>query len=196
MAVREAVINAVLHTDYAQKGAPIRIAIFDDRLEIENPGILLSGLTVDDLRRGVSKLRNRVLGRVFHELRLAEQWGSGILRMTAACREAGIAPPLLEEIGMRFRVTLFTARSPRPRGTARDPVDRAILNALESGGKSTAAIASAISLTTRATRTRLIRLVAYGLVVELGSSPQDPKRLYYLPGASDPGLGEGGRSGS
>lgn len=97
---------------------------------------------------------------------------------------------------MRFRVTLFTARSSRQAGTARDPVDQAILNALESGGKSTAAIASAISLTTRATRTRLIRLVAYGLVVELGSSPQDPKRLYHLPGSTDPGLGEGGRSGT
>ena len=87
VAVREAVINAVVHTDYAQRGAPLRIAIFDDRLEVENPGLLPFGLTVEDLPHGVSKLRNRVIGRVFHTLGLIEQWGSGIQRMSAACRD-------------------------------------------------------------------------------------------------------------
>ena len=74
-AVREAIINALAHADYAQRGAPIRISIFDDRLEVENPGLLPFGLTVDDLRRGVSKLRNRVIGRVFHELGLVRAVG-------------------------------------------------------------------------------------------------------------------------
>jgi predicted HTH transcriptional regulator len=93
VALREAVINAVVHTDYAQRGAPLRISIFDDRLEVENPGLLPFGLTVEDLPHGVSKLRNRVIGRVFHALGLVEQWGSGIQRMTTACRDAGLAAP-------------------------------------------------------------------------------------------------------
>lgn len=63
-AVREAVINAVAHAAYAQRGAPIRVSIFDDRLEVENPGLLSFGLTIENLPRGVSKLRNRVIGRV------------------------------------------------------------------------------------------------------------------------------------
>jgi predicted HTH transcriptional regulator len=96
------VINAVAHADYAQRGAPIRIAIFDDRLEIENPGLHPFGLTVPDLEHDISKLRNRVIGRVFHALGLIEQWGSGIQRMTAACREAGLPDPRLEEIATRF----------------------------------------------------------------------------------------------
>jgi predicted HTH transcriptional regulator len=190
IAVREALVNAVVHADYSQKGAPIRVAIFDDRLEVENPGILLSGLTIEDLRRGVSRLRNRVLGRVFHELSLIEQWGSGVLRMTEACREAGLPPPLLEEIGTRFRVTLFTAPSTHAGGTARDVVDQSNLGALASEGRSTRAIAAAISLTPRATRTRLIRLVEQGLVREIGSSPQDPKRLYHLSESFPPSAGE------
>ncbi|MHB2024524.1 MAG: ATP-binding protein [Mycobacteriales bacterium] len=45
---------------------------------MESPGLLPFGLTVEDLQRGVSKLRNRVIGRVFHELGLIEQWGSGV----------------------------------------------------------------------------------------------------------------------
>ncbi len=94
LTVREAVINAVAHTDYAQRGAPICVSIFDDRLEVENPGLLPFGLTVEDLHRGISKLRNRVIGRVFHTLGLIEQWGSGVQRMSAACRDAGLAAPV------------------------------------------------------------------------------------------------------
>jgi predicted HTH transcriptional regulator len=62
VAVREAIVNAVAHTDYAQRGAPIRLSIFDDRLEVENPGLLPFGLTVEDLPRGVSKLRKEASG--------------------------------------------------------------------------------------------------------------------------------------
>lgn len=91
-AVREALINAVVHTDYSQRGAPIPLLFFDDRLEIENPGLLPFGLTLEDLPHGVSKLRNRVIGRVFQALGLIELWGSGIQRMTAVCRDAGLPP--------------------------------------------------------------------------------------------------------
>lgn len=176
-AVREAVINAVAHADYAQRGAPIRVSIFDDRLEVENPGLLPFGLTVEDLRRGISKLRNRIIGRVFHELGLMEHWGSGIQRMTAACRSAGLAPPDLEEIATRFRVTLRTARTAP---LAVDPIDEAILRALDLGkGLSTQTIAAAINRTPRATRTRLASLVERGLVREIGTSPQDPRRRYF-----------------
>ena len=67
-AAREAVINAVVHSKYAQRGAPIRISVFDDRVEVENPGLLPFGLTIEGLPQGVSKLQNRVIGRVFHAL--------------------------------------------------------------------------------------------------------------------------------
>ncbi len=177
VAVREAIVNAVVHADYSQRGAPIRVSVFADRLEIENPGLLPFGLTVDDLRRGVSRLRNRVIGRVFHELRMIEHWGSGIQRMTEACTEAGLAAPFLEEIGSRFRVTLYTARV----GPVElDAVDRSILEHLDSDvGRSTREISLAISLTPRATRNRLRKLVERGTVIEIGSSPQDPRKRYF-----------------
>jgi predicted HTH transcriptional regulator len=176
--VREAVINAVVHADYAQRGAPIRISMFDDRLEVEYPGLLPFGLTVEDLQHGISKLRNRVLGRVFHALGLIEHWGSGIQRMTTACREAGLDAPLLEEIGTHFRVSLYTARKHPPRV---DQVEQAILDALSAGkGLSTQQVAAKIKLSPRATRTRLLSLVTRGLVAEVGTSPQDPRRQYFL----------------
>lgn len=177
VAVREAVINAVAHTDYSQGGAPIRVALFDDRLEVENPGVLPFGLTVADLPLGVSKLRNRVFGRVFHELGLVEQWGSGIQRMIAACRDAGLAAPVFEEIGIRFRLTLCTGQV---EPVTLDATDRAIVTLVRvPDGLPTREIAIKIRLTSRATRTRLAGLVVRGLVREIGTGPQDPKRRYF-----------------
>ena len=118
-----------------------------------------------------------MIGRVFHALGLVEQWGSGIQRMTAACREAGLTPPVFEELATRFRVTIATARVGRP---VLDDTDQAILESLAGGkGHSTSEIAAAIGLTPRATRTRLARMVGRGLVHEIGTGPQDPKRRYY-----------------
>ena len=181
VAIREAIMNAIVHADYAQQGAPIRVALFDDRLEIENPGLLPFGLTIEEIQKGVSKLRNRVIGRVFQELKLIEHWGSGIQRMTAACSDRGLGAPHFEEIGTHFRVTLSALR--RRRVTAKDKRDEIILNLLEASagsGLSTAQIAKHISLSPRAARTRLLSLIERGLVTEIGSGPQDPYRRYHL----------------
>lgn len=177
-AVREALTNAVVHADYAQRGAPIRLSIFDDRIEVENPGLLPFGLTIEDLSHGVSKLRNRVIGRVFHALGLIEQWGSGVQRMTAACLAAGLPAPVFEEMATRFRLTIRTTRV----GPAViEERDRAILDALGGAkGLATSEIAAAIGLSPRATRTRLARLVDRGVVREIGTGPQDPRRRYFL----------------
>ena len=193
VAIREAIINAVAHADYSQRGAPIRLAIFDDRIEVENPGLLPFGLTLDDLPQGISRLRNRTIGRVFHELGLVEQWGSGVQRMIATCREAGLAPPAWEEVGLRLRVTIYTGESalpPTSTGAAQraagtvtayviDTADQSILALLEGGEEyGTGDIAKAIGLTPRATRTRLVKLVSRGLVHEVGTGPHDPRRRY------------------
>jgi len=107
--LREAVINALVHTDYSQRGAPIRVAFFDDRIEIENPGILLPGMTVEDMRQGVSKIRNHVIARVFKELNLIEQWGSGVRRIFREAQELGLPEPQIVELGMRVRLVVKLA---------------------------------------------------------------------------------------
>ena len=56
--LREVIINALVHADYSQIGAPIRVSFFDDRIEVENPGILLPGMTIEDVKAGVSKIRD------------------------------------------------------------------------------------------------------------------------------------------
>jgi len=101
--LREVVINALVHADYSQRGGPIRVAFFDDRIEVENPGILLPGLTIEDMKQGVSKIRNPVIARVFRELSLMEQWGGGVRRIFTQAEEQKLPPPQIVELGMRVR---------------------------------------------------------------------------------------------
>ena len=107
--LREVVINALVHADYSQRGAPIRVAFFDDRIEVENPGMLLPGMTVEDMKQGISKIRNHVIARVFRELNLIEQWGSGMPRIFREARELGLPELEIVEIGTRVRVVVHLA---------------------------------------------------------------------------------------
>ena len=109
--LREAVTNALVHADYSHPGAPIRVAFFDDRIEVESPGILVPGMTIEEMRQGVSNLRNRVIARVFRELGLIEQWGSGVRRMFREASELGLPEPVIEEIGMHLRITVFIGQN-------------------------------------------------------------------------------------
>lgn len=177
-AIREAVCNAVVHADYSQSGSPLRVAIYDDRIEIENPGLLVPGVTVESMLEGRSRLRNRVVARVFRELGLIEDWGNGVRRMLEGCRGAGLPDPVFEEVGLAFRVTIFNSREHEPQ---LDPVDSAITKLLrEGGGLSTGELAEMVGRTPRAMRTRIKRLLDSGLLTQLGTGPNDPNKKYFL----------------
>lgn len=81
-----------------------RIAIFSDRLEIENPGILPFGYTLEEFVAGLSHVRNKVIARVFRELNLIEEWGTGYRRIIEACQTGGYQTPTWEELGTAMRV--------------------------------------------------------------------------------------------
>lgn len=107
VAIREVLINAIAHTDYSLTGMHILIAIYSDRMEIQNPGMLPFGMTMEDFKAGVSKVRNRVIARIFRELGLMEEWGSGYRRVMAACQNGGYPTPNWQELGAAFRVTFY-----------------------------------------------------------------------------------------
>jgi len=179
-AVREALTNAVVHADYSLTGAPIRVAIFDDRIEIESPGMLVAGMTIGDIRAGVSKLRNRVIGRVFKELDLIEQWGSGFQRMAAACREMGLPEPVIEEQAFHFRVTFRLKRAAEYSQV--DATEQKIMELLRAreadGGASTQDLSRVLGMTSRSIRARIARLLSAGKIVAVGKSAFDPRKRY------------------
>ena len=98
-ALREALINAVIHRDYTNQGRDIKVGIYDDIVNIVSPGGLPNTLTMETLLDGRSEIRNRVIARVFKELGYIEQWGSGIQRIKSACLTQGLAEPRIREKG-------------------------------------------------------------------------------------------------
>src|SRR5665647_3603931 len=92
-ALREAVINAVCHRDYFEKGARVMIEIFDDRVEITNPGGLPKGITSENFGT-LSVTRNPVIASLLHRIHYIERMGTGISRIRNAMTVAGLEEPV------------------------------------------------------------------------------------------------------
>lgn len=85
----------------------IRITFFDNRIDIESPGFLLPGMTVQDIRSGVSRIRNPVIAQIFRELHLTEQWGSGVKRIFAEATAQRLPEPRVVETVTGVRLSVF-----------------------------------------------------------------------------------------
>jgi ATP-dependent DNA helicase RecG len=97
VALREALINALIHRDYTNEGRDIKVGIYDDVVNIVSPGSFPNTITADDINEGRSEARNKAVARVFKELNLIEQWGSGIRRIKRSCFDLGLREPLIQE---------------------------------------------------------------------------------------------------
>lgn len=109
-AVREAIVNAVMHRSYLDESC-IQISIFDDRVEILSPGMLYDGLDWEAAKSGRSKCRNAAIAEAFRYMRIVERWGTGIPRIIRQCREYGLPGPLFEESGDSVRIILYRRKS-------------------------------------------------------------------------------------
>lgn len=91
-ALREAVVNAVCHRNYFEKGANIMIEVYDDRVDIISPGGLCKGITPETFGT-VSVTRNSVIAAMLHRIDYIEKMGTGILRMKNATAAANVPDP-------------------------------------------------------------------------------------------------------
>ena len=179
VAIREAVINAIVHADYSVIGSSIQVAIFSDRLEITNPGTLPFGLSLAKALSGISQLRNRVIGRVFRELGLIERWGSGFSRIIDVCRESGVVTPKFEEFDHHFRVTFYyeiTESIVKKELWKQGLIE--YLHLVEHITTKDAAIFWNVSDKTASTR--LKKMYGNGLIIEISTGTYDPKKKFAL----------------
>jgi len=102
--LREAIVNAVAHRDYFEKGANVQVDIFDNRIEISNPGGLPKGLKPENFGKH-SVARNSLIAALLHRCNYIEKAGTGIQRMREGMKEAGLLEPAFEFSGF-FTVTL------------------------------------------------------------------------------------------
>src|SRR3990172_849586 len=104
-ALREAVINAIVHRDYTVP-SNVQVEIYDDRIEIWNPGRLLPGITIDDLYKKEHKsvIRNRLIAQVFYDIGYIEKYGSGTIKIIYLCKQHGLPAPEFKEVFGGFSV--------------------------------------------------------------------------------------------
>lgn len=121
--LREAIINAVAHRDYFERGANVQIDIFDNRVEISNPGGLPKGLKPENFGKH-SVTRNSLIVSLLHRCNYVERAGTGIQRMREGMREASLLEPTFEFSGF------FTIILPRNKIVDKKPKDE-----LEVGAK-------------------------------------------------------------
>lgn len=112
-ALREALLNSVVHRDYSYSGSII-ININDKQMEFVSIGGLLPGLTADDIRSGISQPRNKNLAEVFHRLKLIEAYGTGIRRIYKLYENCSVQP--------RIEVTHNTFKMILPNMSVAEPL--------------------------------------------------------------------------
>lgn len=108
-ALKEAIINAIGHRDYYDKGARIHIELFNDRLEISNPGGLTSAISPNEFG-SKSHSRNPLIFGLLVRIRLVEQLGSGISRIKLALKDAKLPEPQFKTEGL-FTVVFQRVKS-------------------------------------------------------------------------------------
>lgn len=165
-AVREAIINAVMHRDYFYDGSHVYVHIFSDRFEIENPGGLASGLTIEDLGKRTVR-RNRMIADLLYRAKFVERIGSGIRRMESAL-EANGNPPM-EIAATNFFVVKFLPRVEARQGVPLSSRQNRIYQIVKERGEISKAAAAGLVGVSGDTALRDIKvLIQHGLLTQEG----------------------------
>ena len=114
-ALREALLNSVVHRDYSYSGSII-ININDKQMEFVSIGGLIPELTADDIRSGISQPRNKNLAEVFHRLKLIEAYGTGIRRIYKLYENCSMQP-VIEVTRNTFKMILPNMNAAEPLAT-------------------------------------------------------------------------------
>lgn len=166
LAIREALLNALIHRRYSAV-APVKIALFDDRLEIFSPGNFPGPINLNELGSGVSYYRNSTIASLTRRLGLVERRGLGFLHMLQSCRENNNPPPEIIEGSDFIKVILhkkLTEKSPYL------PPELAVLEQFREKGiaLTSSIVKKALNVSAGTARDRIRQLLAMGLVVEEG----------------------------
>ncbi len=183
-ALREGIINAIIHRDY-RRPEEIQIKIYDDHITIWNPGELPYDLSVEDLyREHASHPRNRLIAEVFYLAGYIEKWGSGTLRILSAFKNAGLPEPRFEEKGAGVLLTLwkdlYNEENLRKMGLNERQI-KAVLYVKEHGRITNADYREMFDVSNKTAYLELDDLVKRGILAKVGSG----RTVHYVLGGND-----------
>jgi len=180
LAIREALLNAIIHRDYT-RNSDIKVAIYDDIVEIVSPGNFPNGLNIDDVMNGRSELRNKVIANLFRELKYIESWGSGIEKIKNLCNKEKIKFEIKEEPNF-VSVIFYRKKMPNiaekmPNNSELNENEEKIINYLEKNKKIYSKdLIKVLNLKERTIRNILTSLVKKGIIKKIGKT----KGSYYI----------------
>ncbi len=103
-AIREIIRNAVVHRDYSLQGKDIKVAVYDDMVEITSPGLLPSSIDFSQMETGQSDARNRIIAPVFKKLGIIDQWGNGLKLVAEELLQYPEIELIWKEIGLSLQI--------------------------------------------------------------------------------------------
>ena len=174
-ALREGVMNALVHRDYASNGT-VLVQVLPDSIQIDNPGGLPDNMSVADLRRShLSLPRNPDIAHACFLHGLIEKLGRGTQMILQECRSARLKDPKWSSSALQTSLTLFApaaaAGAESADLSARQKLILKVLGKVESAKASEVAVALGQNVTERTVRSDLLALVERGLVVRRGQGP-------------------------
>lgn len=179
-AVREALLNAVVHREYSYAASTL-ISIFDDRIEFVSVGGLVQGITKNDIMLGVSVTRNRGLADIFYRLRLIEAYGTGIPKIMESYKEH-VRKPEIVTSDNAFKISLPNLNAVYEQETPSDAVlnsnESAILELLRNHKiLSRSQIQDAVGISQTTAIVTLGNLIKAGYILKSGKASQTKYRL-------------------
>lgn len=173
-ALREGVVNALVHRDYSSYSGGVRISVYGDRLEIWNFGRLPDGLKAADLKKDhPSILINPDITQTFYLAGMMEGIGRGTQKIVAECRKLGAKPPVWSDSPSGVTLTIFAAEQGQARSDLNER-QRALLDHLVAGEEIDVALyreSFARDITDRQARRDLSELVEIGVLMRIGRGP-------------------------
>ena len=116
-ALRETLLNMVIHRNYTIGDSASFVSVFDDKVEFLSPGMLPWGMDMEKIMSGRTMIRNRAIIYAFKAAGLIESFGTGIRKMHRLCKESGSPAPEIKEDGIDFIVTFFRENGKMPERT-------------------------------------------------------------------------------
>ncbi len=169
-AIREIVINMIVHRDYTHYGAS-SVKIYNDKIEFYNPGKLPDSITVENLFTGdyVSEIRNLKIAGMFKQIKLIEKYGSGFSRIIKAFKEYKLKSPVFENFQAGFRVTVSTEKLNVVENVVENRFNEILLLIKENNQISAYQISKKINTTSRTIQRDLDKLKKQGKIKRIGS---------------------------
>ena len=165
-ALREAILNSIIHRNYLTTSA-VQIRVYDDKLMIMNEGMLPDEIKIEDLKRDhLSKPRNTLLADVFYKSGFIESWGRGTVKIISECVNENLPEPDFESRGHLFSVSFYKTEFQEK---SSEKSSEKILNLIKNNPETTiASLAKKLGMSTRAIEKQITTLKKKNLIIRIG----------------------------